>query len=168
MSDSIEFRFAETLDAPFLAEVYNAAMVGGRVTAETRPVTAENRVAWLQAHPRESRPCWLALWEGEPAGMLYLSDFHPRPAYSITAEISLYLQPSSQQKGLGKKMLAFAQDQALNLGVETLVGLIYDINEPSLRLFAQAGFERVGYLPRVARHKEGERGLVLMAKRLTI
>jgi L-amino acid N-acyltransferase YncA len=165
MSHTLHFRLAEPADAAFLAEVYNSTMPGGRVTAETEPVTVESRIPWLAEHDPKKRPCWILEVDGQAAGTVYFTDFKPRAAYSITAEISIYLQPSFQKKGLGTKMLTYAMAQAPFLGIETVVGLIYDINEVSLRLFEQAGFERWGYLPRATRHAEGERGLVLVAKR---
>jgi len=48
------------------------------------------------------------------------------------------------------------------LGINAMVGLIFAHNEPSLRLFAQLGFERWGLLPRIARLDETERDLVVM------
>ena len=151
---------------PFLAETYNAAMPGGRVTAETQPVTPENRLAWLASHDPARRPCWIAEKDGQPIGYVSLSDFHPRPAYSITAEVSLYLEPNSQGRGMGKELLAFADTQAQSLGIETLIGLIYDVNLNSLSLFDKAGYAPWGFMPRVARHAEGERGLHFLGKRI--
>jgi L-amino acid N-acyltransferase YncA len=47
-----------------------------------------------------------------------------------------------------------------------LLGFIFAHNEPSLRLFAKFGFERWGYLPKVAELDEVERDLVIMGKRV--
>lgn len=164
--NSLGFRLAKEEDAALLAALHNAYIPGGRVSAQMEPFTAENRRAWLAQHDPSRRPCWIAEQEGQAVGMVSLSDFHPRKAYAITAEVSIYLQPEALGRGLGSKLLAFAEQQAPALGIENLVGLIYDSNEASLRLFEKAGYERWGFLPRVARHPEGERALVLVGKRL--
>lgn len=166
--DSLEFRLAKEEDAALLAALHNTYIPGGLVTAQMEPFTAENRRAWLAQHDPERRPCWIAELEGKAVGMVSLSDFHPRAAYAITAEVSIYLQPEAVGRGLGSKLLSFAEQQAPALGIENLVGLIYDSNEASLRLFDKAGYERWGFLPRVARHPEGERALVLVGKRLML
>lgn len=164
--EKLGFRLAGEGDAALLADLHNAYIPGGRVTAQLEPFSAENRKAWLAQHDAARRPCWIAELEGRAVGMVSLSDFHPRRAYDITAEVSVYLQPAAVGRGLGRKLLAHAEEQAPGLGIETLVGLIYDSNAASLRLFDGAGYERWGYLPRVARHAEGERALVLVGKRL--
>lgn len=164
--DSLGFRLATEEDAALLAALHNAYIPGGRVTAQMEPFSAENRREWLAQHKPSRRPCWIAELEGQAVGMVSLSDFHPRKAYDITAEVSIYLQPEALGRGLGSRLLAFAEQQGPELGIENLVGLIYDSNEASLRLFEKAGYERWGFLPRVARHPEGERALVLVGKRL--
>jgi L-amino acid N-acyltransferase YncA len=53
------------------------------------------------------------------------------------------------------------------LGFEVLAVTIFAPNRPSLRLFERHGFERWGFMPRVARLEGVERDLVMMGRRLT-
>ncbi len=48
-----------------------------------------------------------------------------------------------------------------------LVGCIFGHNEPSLRLFEKLGFERWGFLPRIARVDEVERDLVIVGRHIS-
>ena len=56
--------------------------------------------------------------------------------------------------------------QAPRLGIETLTATIFASNTGSLRLFARMGFERWGFMPRVARLEGVEKDLVLVGRRL--
>jgi len=164
--EPLHFRFALPSDAGFLAETHNAYISGGLVTAQTEPFSEENRLEWLQKHEPDRRPCWIAELDGERVGMVSVSDFHPRCAYSISAEISVYLHPAFIHQGLGAKVLFFAESQAPKLGIENLIALIYNTNTGSLRLFERMGYVQVGHLPRVAHHADGYRDLIYMQKGL--
>ena len=50
--------------------------------------------------------------------------------------------------------------------MRTLLGYILGHNEASLRLFEQAGFERWGRLPRLARFEKAERDLVIVGRQI--
>jgi phosphinothricin acetyltransferase len=163
---TITYRLATPEDASFLAELQNAFIPSGVITAQIEPYTVENRRAWLAAHTPNRRPCWIVLYNGAEAGMLSLSDFHPRAAYDITAEITLYLHPDYLYKGLGGQVLAFADEQAPKFGIENLAALIYNTNKPSLALFSKHGYQQVALMPNVARHADGYRSLIILLKTL--
>ena len=59
-----------------------------------------------------------------------------------------------------------AIEQAPRLGLKTLLGFIFGHNESSLRLFESFGFQRWGFLPRVAELESVERDLVIVGRRL--
>lgn len=93
------------------------------------------------------------------------SDFHPRPAYAHTAEISIYLRTDMRAKGLGSAFLRFAIASAPQCEVHSLVGLIFSHNRSSLKLFDAFGFQHWGLLPRIALLDQTERDLVIVGKR---
>jgi len=102
---------------------------------------------------------------GEICAWISFSDFHPRPAYHPTVEISVYVAEAHRRRGLANLLLRQAIARAPALGVKSMVGLIWAHNEPSLRLFAKHGFERWGHLPRVALLQGLERDLVIVGRR---
>jgi phosphinothricin acetyltransferase len=101
------------------------------------------------------------------AGWLSFQSFYGRPAYHATAEISVYVSPALQRKGIGRKLLARAVERARRLGLKTLLGFIFGHNEASLRLFESFGFQRWGVLPRVAELDGIERDLIILGRRIT-
>lgn len=161
-------RDATEADLPAIVEIYNATIPGRMVTADTEPVSVEDRRPWFRAHNPRTRPVWVM---DDPAGggvcaWLSFSSFHQRPAYHVTAEISLYVAETHRRRGLGKYLLGEAIARAPACGVRTLVGLIFGHNEPSLRLFEKSGFARWAHLPRVAVLDGVERDLVIVGRRV--
>ena len=94
------------------------------------------------------------------------NSFYGRPAYDGTVEVSIYLEESARGKGLGKACLSKAFEACAVLNIKTLLGFIFDHNEPSLNLFAVMGFQKWAHLPRIANMIDAERGLIIMGKRL--
>lgn len=160
-------RDAVAADLPAIVAIYNATIPGGMVTADTSPVSVEDRVPWFRAHAPDRRPIWVVDDEaGAICAWLSFSDFHPRPAYHPTAEVSVYVAESHRRRGLAGFLLRQAIERAPNFGLKVLVGLVWGHNEPSLRLFGGHGFVRWGHLPRVALLHGVERDLVIVGRRV--
>jgi L-amino acid N-acyltransferase YncA len=71
-----------------------------------------------------------------------------------------------QPHGVGKRLLQEAIAHGPQLGIHSLVGLIFDHNQPSSALFRAAGFERWGLLPGVARVDETPRDLTIFGRHI--
>lgn len=159
-------RDATEADLSAIVEIYNAAIPGRMATADTDPVSVASRVGWFREHHQEQHPLWVAIENGVIVGWLSFQSFYGRPAYHATAEISVYVSPSVQRAGIGRRLLARAIEQAPRLGLKTLLGFIFGQNDPSLRLFESFGFQRWAFLPRVAELDGVERDLVIVGRRL--
>lgn len=162
-------RFAERSDLPAIVSVYNSTIPSRMVTADTEPISIQSREAWFEAHTPDKHPLWVIFAHAQPevvCGFLSFSAFHTRPAYSGTAEVSIYLAESVRGKGLGKFLLAYAESFAPQVNIHTLVGLIFGHNAPSIQLFAACGYQTWGHLPRVAVLDGIFRDLVIVGKPL--
>ena len=158
-------RLATPDDLPRIVEIYNAAIPGRLATADTEPVTVEARRAWFEKHgPR--RPIWVDERDGQRAGWASLTDFYGRPAYGATAELSIYVAPEAQRRGVARALVAHAVAEAPALGLTTLLGFVFGHNAPSLALLGGFGFVRWGHLPRVAVLDGVERDLDIVGLRL--
>ena len=104
---------------------------------------------------------------GRTAGLLRFSVFIPRAACRVTSELSVYVHDDFRQRGVGAALLGAALARAPELGLTTLLGLIFEHNEPSLRLFAKFGFERWGHLPQIAQMEANTRDLVILGRRVS-
>lgn len=160
-------RLAQFEDLAAIVAIYNETIPSREVTADLDAVTVASRLAWFAEHTPVRRPIWVVEVEGQIAGWMSFSDFHPRPAYAHTAEISIYLRTDMRGKGLGSAFLRFAIASAPQLEVHSLVGLIFGHNHSSLKLFDAFGFQHWGMLPRVALLDQTERDLLIVGKRIS-
>lgn len=148
--DQISFEYARHQDLPRIVEIYNQAIPTRIATADLEPVTVADREAWFASFNETSRPIWLIKYQGQIAGWVSLSDFYGRPAYAHTAEVSIYLDPVFQGKGLGSAAIKYVEDQTAKLGLTRLVGFVFSHNMASLALLKKFGFVKWGELPDVA------------------
>lgn len=148
--ESMTFRDATIKDLPAIVAIYNSTVESRLVTADTEPVMAIEKEPWFHEHTPGRRPLWMAEEDGMLLGWVSFQNFYGRPAYSGTAEISIYLSENSRGKGYGKKMLQYSFDQCPAFNIHTLLGFIFAHNHPSIQLFLQSGFEEWGNLKDIA------------------
>jgi L-amino acid N-acyltransferase YncA len=165
-------RLATLEDLPAIVAIYNTTIASREVTADTEPVSVESRLQWFHDHTPEKRPLWIIEREGdasdqpETLGWMSYSNFYGRPAYSGTAEISIYIAEAWRGKGIGGYCIEQATAYAPQIKVHTLLGFIFGHNQPSLGLFAKFGFETWAQLPKVANLDGVERDLIILGKRV--
>ena len=161
----MRIRDAVEAELPAIVRIYNAAIPGRLATADTVPVSVEDRTAWFRAHDPKRRPIWVLEADGEIIAWPSFQSFYGRPGYHATAELSVYVSPAHRRRGGGRTLLEEAIRRSPALGLRTLLGFIFAHNEPSLRLFEGLGFKRWGCLPRVAELDGIERDLVVVGLR---
>lgn len=139
-------RPAAAADLPALLDIYNHAVLNSVATFDLDPRTPEAGRAWFAAHTG-CHPLFVAECEGVIAGYACLSPYRPMPAYDSTAELSLYIHPDHQRRGLGRALaehiLAFARaEERLHL----IVSVITASHTVSLALHEKLGFRLCGTL----------------------
>ena len=163
---TINFINAQQTDLQKIVATYNSTVASRLVTADLEPVSIDSKQAWFDAHTANRRPLWIIEVNEVYAGWMSFNSFYGRPAYDGTVEVSIYLEESARGKGLGKTCLQKAFDVCKDLNIRTLLGFIFDHNEPSLQLFYKMGFEKWAHLPNIANMGDAERGLIILGKRV--
>ena len=148
-------RLATDNDLTRIVEIYNSTIPTRLATADLEPVSVEDKRKWFETHSA-NRPIFVEDIDSDLAGWLSFESFYGRPAYHLTAEISLYLDSRFRGRGLGKRMLSEGISKASGLGLENLVAYIFSHNAPSISLFKKHGFVTWGELPGIA-DMDGER-----------
>jgi L-amino acid N-acyltransferase YncA len=168
----MQIRLALETDLPSIVEIYNAAIPTRLATADLEPISVESRRNWLRSHDARY-PVWVITigdrniqsdQNEQILGWLSLQMFYGRPAYHKTAEVSIYIAPSSQGNGIGKKLLGYAIAQCPSLNITKLVGFVFAHNAASRRLFERLGFTEWGFLPEIAELDGIDQSLVIFGK----
>lgn len=103
---------------------------------------------------------------GNPCGFCYIARFKPKEAFDITVEITLYLTPGCEGKGIGTVALALFEEHICRAGFSNIMALVTGENEASIHLFTKSGYVCAGRIREVA-EKFGRRlDLVLFQKQL--
>lgn len=159
-------RLARADDLPAIVAIYNSTIASRQSTADLAPVSVASRQAWFDAH-RDNRPLYVMEdADGTLAAWGSFSDYYPRAAYRISAEISLYVAPEKRGSGLGKRLLQEMLQRAPALGIENVLAVIFAHNTASLALFQAQGFSEWGRLPQVCDLQDFRADIVILGKHL--
>ena len=79
-------------DLPAIVDIYNSTVTTRQSTADLSPTTVAEREMWFAAHT-DKRPIY-ALYDADGTVLAWgsFSDYHPRYAYHISAEVSIYVR----------------------------------------------------------------------------
>ena len=93
-------RQATREDAAAIAEIYNEAVINTVAIWNDDTVSAENRIAWMEAHWDKDYPVFVATLDDEVAGYATFSDFRDFDGFRYTVENSIYVHPNFQGRGI--------------------------------------------------------------------
>jgi phosphinothricin acetyltransferase len=144
----LTIRPAEIKDIKAITEIYNEAVLNTTATFDTDPKTVEQQKAWFKSHDRK-HPVITAELQGEVIGWASLSPWSDRPAYSKTAEISIYVKKENRSSGIGKKLMEKLLDDGKEAGLHTVIARIADDNKISIKFHEQYGFKHIGIMKEV-------------------
>lgn len=157
---------AAKTDLPDIVEIYNSTIAARQSTADLTPVSIAEREPWFDAYGGK-RPLYvLKNHEGTVLAWCSLSDYYPRHAYHISAEISLYVRHDARGIDVGKILLQNVLERAPSLGIKNILAVIFGHNYPSLYLFHQFGFTEWGRLPAVCDLGMQQADVVILGKKL--
>jgi phosphinothricin acetyltransferase len=140
--------------------IYAAGIAAGQATFETEPPSWEQ---WDAGHLAACRLCARA--GGRVVGWAALSPVSQRAVYSGVAEVSVYVDPEHQGRGVGTALLRAVIAASEVHGIRTLQGSTFPENAASLALQRRCGFRVVGRRERIARHHGAWRDTILTERR---
>ena len=146
---------------PGVKEIYEFGIATGNATFQTE-APAWNE--WDKNHLQRSR--LVAIDDNEMVmGWAALTPVSGRCVYAGVAEVSVYIHPNHQGKGVGKKLMEELIHESEEQNLWTLQAGIFPENKASLRLHKQAGFRKVGYREKIGKLKNVWRDTVLLERR---
>lgn len=129
-------------DAAAIAALYNHYVLHTTVTFETEPV-GEEEMRRRIVHISSRYPYLVEETDGHIAGYCYAHQWKEKEAYRLTAETTIYVAPSHQQKGIGHRLMDDLLDACRQQGLHSLIACITVPNEASVRLHLSLGFRQV-------------------------
>ena len=135
-------RNALSSDAVRVLAIYEEFVTQSAVTFETDPPGVDEMRARIQT--ALDAYAWL-VYEESPniLGYAYANRFHVRPAYRWSVEVSVYVDPRFQGRGVGRSLLASLLDALIARGYVNAFAGIALPNPASIRLFESHGFEQI-------------------------
>lgn len=84
-------------------------------------------------------------------GFAFLHAYHPIETFKRVAEISYFIMPEYNRKGIGKSILERFNDNARKLNIDSLLACISSLNEKSIRFHMKNGFKECGRFQNIGR-----------------
>lgn len=161
MQSAIKIKSLTSEDYLMISKIYELGIQSGNATFETKaPAWAE----WDQSHLATCR--FIAIDEmGNGLGWAALTPVSGRCVYSGVAEVSVYVHPDSQGRGIGKMLLNELIEASEKQNIWTLQAGIFPENTASLKIHEQCGFRQIGYHEKIGKMKNVWRDTVLLERR---
>ncbi len=152
----------ESADWPRVAEIYSANLLAGNSTFERDCPSYER---WDAAHLKKGRLVYEL--DDRIVGWVVLSPTSARACYRGVVELSIYIDPAYQRRGIGKALMAAIEEHSRSVGHWTLHSTVFANNPASLALHEACGFRRIGYRERIALDRFDQwQNTILLEKRL--
>lgn len=141
-------RKAELNDIERLTAIYNWAVENTTASFDIQTQTVEQRTLWF-SHHNDRHPLIVYEFDCYVVGYASLSEYRSKEGYKDTCELSVYIDPKYQRRGIGKKLM----DCIIELGKEKrfhviMSGICAD-NEISIKMHEKLGFELCGNMKEV-------------------
>lgn len=143
MPNDILIRPAQPEDALAIAQLYNPYIRDTIITFEEAEVSAQDIQQRMQS-VNDAGLFWrVAEHQGELAGYAYATAWRPRHAYRYSVEVTAYVSPAHQGKGVGSQLYSDLLPALREQGIHSAMGGIALPNEASIALHETFGFRKV-------------------------
>ncbi|MHB8065582.1 MAG: GNAT family N-acetyltransferase [Ruminiclostridium sp.] len=141
-------RKAEKSDLLRITDIYNEAVENTTASFDINPQTLEQRAIWF-SHYGDSHPLVVCEIDGYIAGYASLSEFRSKEGYKNTCELSVYIDPHYQRRGIGNKLMGYMIELGKEIGFHVIMSGITADNEISIKMHEKLGFEHCGHMKEV-------------------
>ena len=157
-------RIATPDDAHAIAAIYAPFVRDTAITFEWEPPTTEQLRGRIE-QTLQQFPWLVASDDDRINGYAYATGYRSRAAYQWTAEVSVYVDPRAQRRGIASRLYDALFALLRLQGIRVVYGVIAVPNDASVALHEKAGFERIGVFP-AAGFKHGKWHDVLWMRRV--
>ncbi len=149
MGTEVSIRPAVESDLSDIATIYNHEVANSTATFDLEAPTLAYWREKLEGNHEGDHLLVAVDDDNDVVGYAYSWSYRPRPAYALTRETSIYLDPSVRGRGIGRVLYPALLDAMARSGVHTAVALVALPNPGSVALHKAVGFEHVGTMREV-------------------
>ncbi|HYO39440.1 MAG TPA: GNAT family N-acetyltransferase [Nocardioidaceae bacterium] len=149
MAADVVIRPARGGDLAGIAAIYGHEVTTSIATFDLEPPTLDYWQQRLLGQQRGDHLMVAVDTDQDVVGYAYSWSYRPRPAYALTRETSIYLDPSVRGQGIGRLLYPALLDAMTVSGVHTAVALVAQPNPGSVALHRACGFQHVGTMREV-------------------
>jgi phosphinothricin acetyltransferase len=149
MAADVTIRPATDDDLAGIAAIYGHEVVTSIATFDIEPPTLDHWQQRLTGQQQGDHLLVAVDTDCDVVGYAYSWSYRPRPAYALTRETSIYLDPSVRGQGIGRLLYLALLEAMTTSGVHTAVALVAQPNPASVALHLACGFHRVGTMREV-------------------
>ena len=156
-------RFLEKKDIPDVLTIYQLGI-------DTEIATFETMAPSLDQWDQKFHPYLRYVFEENEhiLGWVSITSVSSRDVYKGVGEVSIYVHPHAQGKGVGSQLLNYLIEQARRSGYWMLQSSIFEVNLASIQLHKKSGFNIVGLRKGIARKNEQWVNTILMEQHLIL
>jgi len=136
-----KIRLARSKDLAKIVAIYNSTIPTRMSTADVKEASVSEKLSWFKKHSSK-RPIIVYEEKNEIVGWASFEEFYGRPAYHITAELSIYVDSKYRRMGIGTELLTECIKLCPELRIRNLIGYVFAHNEPSIKLLKKHNFKR--------------------------
>ena len=160
-------RTSKITDLGSIIEIYNQAMSSRFETADMLAINPEDKIQWFKNHQQDAYPIFVYEIDNKIVGWISITPYRlDRKALRYTVELSYYVDYGFRRQSIGSKLIEYVINKAKELNYKTLLAVIFDKNEASIRLLAKYGFSMWGHMPNIADFDGVECGYVYYGLRI--
>ncbi|MEF1227318.1 N-acetyltransferase family protein [Vibrio fortis] len=152
----MEIRIGKLDDVSCITDIFNYYIEHSNARFEESPLSLDNRLKWFSQFKPDSRhQIYVAIDNGKLIGFACSQPYRAMAAFDETVEVTVYLAPFIQGKGVGSKLYEKLFGAIQAHGVHRVLSGVALPNEASIALHKRFGFREVGVFNEYAK-KNGE------------
>ena len=147
-------------DATKVLEIYGLGLAARNATFETEIPSWND---WNLKHHQHSR--FVYVHQEIILGWVALSPVSNRKVYAGVTEVSIYIHPNAQGKGIGSQLMEKVIDNSEKNGIWTLFSSVFPENIATIKLHEKFGFRIIGKREKIAQLDGIWRDTILLERR---
>ncbi len=164
MAEAVRVRDATAADAPAIAAIWNPIIRDTVITFWLHARSPEE-IARLMTERQAAGWAFLVAEGAELLGFASYFQFRGGPGYVHCMELTIYVAPGMQGRGIGGQLMRALEARARAAGVRVMLGATTATNAASIAFHRRHGYAEMGRIPDAGWKFGAFHELVLMGKR---